>query len=379
MARRAIIIGAGIAGLSAAIALRKAGWKVSLYEQAPSLEPMGAALSLWPNAMAALAWLGCDQPIRDAAQRLTCMSLADANGRIIAPVVVEHILPGASLHVPSRTALQSALLAGLGDIVPNLGKRMAGFSQDDEAVRVRFESGGEAKADLLVAADGIWSKIADQVLGTAPYHAGYGGILALSDAVAGHPSTGQGHEYWGNHERFGLIDVADDCKYWFYMRNEADPAESRALTKAMIGQRMTGWPSAIGAAIAATPATRLIPFSIHARPAPKRLGLGRIVCVGDAAHAMEPNLGQGGCQALEDAVALGIAARSADVTGIVPAYERMRLKRVRQIVMLSKQAGIVPHHMPHWLSQIARVGMRTFMPALGRATQREIYTLPDYV
>ncbi len=378
MARRAIIIGAGIAGLSTAIALRNVGWDVVLYEQAPALEPMGAALSLWPNAMAALTALGCDQRIRGEAQPLIELALIERDGRMISPANVESAMPGGKAYLPERTLLQSALLDGLGGIDPHLGHRVMGFADHGDSVSVAFDNGVQATGDLLIAADGIWSAIATQVVGTVPHHAGYGGVLALSDPVPDHPSTGYGGEYWGQRERFGLIDLPHNRKYWFYMRNESDPEEARRLTHAAIAARMQYWAEPIQAAIAATPADRLIPFSIHARPAPKRLGKGRIICVGDAAHAMEPNLGQGGCQALEDAVALGVAARAADVGAILPHFEKLRLKRIRAVVGLSAQGGIVPHHLPHWLSKLSRSGMRYVFPIVVRRTQSVLFKMPDY-
>jgi 2-polyprenyl-6-methoxyphenol hydroxylase-like FAD-dependent oxidoreductase len=358
--------------------LRQAGWDVALYEQAPALEPMGAALSLWPNAIAALTWLGCDRPVRDNAQQLTELALVERDGRMIAPANVEAALPGASAYLPERTLLQAALLTGLEGVEPRLGHRLIRFTQSADRVSVEFDNGEHDEGDLLVAADGIWSAIATKVIGTSPRHAGYGGVLALSDPVPGYPSTGRGDEYWGMGERFGLIDLTRDRKYWFYMRNEKDPAESRTLTHDWIANRVGEWCAPIQAALAVTPADRIIPFSIHARPAPKRLGQGRIICTGDAAHAMEPNLGQGGCQALEDAVALGIAARGDDVGGILPHFERLRLKRIRSIVALSAQGGIVPHHLPDWLSRISRTGMRQFLPLIVERSQRSLFAMPDY-
>jgi 2-polyprenyl-6-methoxyphenol hydroxylase-like FAD-dependent oxidoreductase len=377
MTRRAIIIGAGIAGLSAAIALREVGWDIALYEQAPALEPLGAALSLWPNAMAALTHLGCDDVIRAEAQPLCQIALVERDGRMIANAGVA-ALPGAQAYLPTRTQLQMALLSGLGTIVPQLDHRLLSFAQDQQGVSVHFENGHQDRGDLLIAADGIWSSIAQDVIGDAPHHAGYGGVLALSDPVPGYPSTGNGREHWGVRERFGLFDLKADRKYWFYMRNEADPAESRALTKTQIAERMADWPDDLQAAVAATQADRLIPFSIHAKPPPRRLGQGRIICVGDAAHAMEPNMGQGGCQSLEDAVALGAVARAAETDAILPAFERLRLKRVRQVVQLSKQAGIIPHHLPPFLSRISRSAMRFAYPMVATRSMRQLYSMPHY-
>jgi len=131
-------------------------------------------------------------------------------------------------------------------------------------------------------------------------------------------------------------------------------------------------------AVEATDPERLIPFSIHAKPPPKKLGYGRIICVGDAAHAMEPNLGQGGCQSLEDAIALGIATRTGDIHQVLPRFEKMRLKRVRKFVSLSKQGAIAPHHLSKSLSRIAKAGMKLVMPLAAKRQMAFLYRLPDY-
>jgi 2-polyprenyl-6-methoxyphenol hydroxylase-like FAD-dependent oxidoreductase len=376
--RRAIIVGAGIAGLSAGIALRQAGWAVEIYEQAPALVPMGAALSLWPNAMAALDQLGCGDAIRAIAQPLMAPILADSKGRLIAELNVGRVLPDSEAFLPRRSELQSALLAGFGHGRLQLGHTLAGCSQDANTVSVSFENGAQAAGDLLVAADGIWSNVAKDLLGVEARHTGYGGVLALSGPVPSCPSAGRGGEYWGVGERFGVFDLKAGRKYWFFMRNEQDAFQTQALTLAVIRARAAAFPAAVRTAIDATDAVALIPFSIHAKPSPNTLGKGRFICVGDAAHAMEPNLGQGGCQAIEDAVALGVATRSTDTLEILPCLEAMRLKRIRQFVTLSTQGAMIPHRLPNPLAEIGRSVLRAAFPLLGPRQMRGLYRLPDY-
>ncbi len=378
MSNTAITIGAGIAGLSVGIALRDAGWDVAVYEQAPKLEAMGAALSIWPNAVAALDQLGCGDAFRKAAPELDTAQLALSTGRTIFLHQISAALPGQRGYLPSRTDLQSVLAKRLGEDCLHLDQRLADWQADERGVDVRFENGTAAHGDLLIAADGIWSRIASAVLGTNAKHAGYGGVLALSDPVVSVPNQAMGTEYWSNGVRFGLFDYVGNRKYWFYMRNEPNGPSAKEVKLDDVRRAVDGWDVSILPTIDATPEARLIPFSIHAKPPPKKLGQGRVICVGDAGHAMEPNMGQGACQALEDAVALGIAARDQDATAVLKRFERMRLKRVRSFVKLSAQGGLVSHRFPALIPILATRGVSALFGASARRQMLSLYQMPDY-
>jgi 2-polyprenyl-6-methoxyphenol hydroxylase-like FAD-dependent oxidoreductase len=380
MPKRAIVIGGGIAGLSAAIALGKADYEVSLYEQAPEIGAMGAALSIWGNAMSALAWLGVADHLSAKTAPITAIEACSQAGRTLFRFDVERAYGAAipAARLPTRTMLQFALMAGAKDVSIQLGQRLARYEQSAEGVAACFEDGSEDKADLLIIADGIWSPTALNLLRTAPRHCGYGGVLALSEVSTDSRASGLASEYWGRGERFGLLDIGEGKRYWFFMRNEASPEESRALKISDIQALLPLWPSEIVAAVESTNADSLIPFSIHAKTAPKRLGLGRIICVGDAAHAMEPNLGQGGCQALEDAVALGIAAQQREGSAILPLFEAMRVKRVRQFVNASRSATVLAQSRNHALAAVGRAAISCVPNRLGEASFAARHRLPDY-
>lgn len=338
--RRAIIIGGGIAGLSAGIALRKAGYAVTLYEQAEALVPMGAALSLWGNAMAGLDWLGCGDAVRAQAARVEQLSLRDTKGRaLFGPVDIGD----SDSYLALRTDLQTTLLETLGAGNVVLDTPVGAARQSGDAVWVEDAHGQAlAEADLLVVADGIHSSLATALLGNVPNYSGYGGFLALADTPP--QARGCGEEIWGDDERFGLFD-GGGAGYWFYMRGGCE-AEIAAMDHDALTIRAASFPARISEAIAATPSDRLIHVSIHARAMPRSFGRGRIICIGDAAHAMEPNQGQGACQGIEDAWVLGVLAQRCPPDAILPEFDRLRMKRVRRAHRDSALIGRIAHGSP---------------------------------
>jgi 2-polyprenyl-6-methoxyphenol hydroxylase-like FAD-dependent oxidoreductase len=368
------VLGGGIAGLAAAIGLRDAGYGVTVFEQAPEIEPLGAAISLWPNAVAALRILGALGPVEREAAPITSMLLATRDGgALLGPWTVGPPRHGERAYLPTRALVQRALAAALGDVPVQLGRRAE--QVDDCSDRVRIHLDGEVfEADLLVAADGIHSATGTALIGNPPQERGYSGVLALSDPVDAAPLDGVAAEYWGRGERFGVFDLGQQRRYWFYMTDEPLPAFDR---EQLLAKARNGWPAAVADAIVATPADRLIPVTIAARAVPRRLAAGRIICVGDAAHAMEPNLGQGACQALEDAVALGTLAVRLQPGDVASAFDRARRRRVVGMMRRAQEGGWAAHG-PYLRQAIARGALRLTPAAVQRRMVDGFYRLPAY-
>lgn len=325
----ASVLGAGIAGLAAAIALRRAGYDVEVIERAATIEPLGAAISVWANGMEALDRLGAGEAIRREAEPIVALSLMTRRGgRLIGPSAPARDRSGGTgAFLARRSLIQSSLLEALRGRVPiHLGCDVATIAQDVDGATLTLADGRVRRADLLVDARGIWSADAPRITSGKVRHAGYGGVLALSDPVEDDGPAGIAAEYWGERERFGVCDLGGGRRYWFYMRDESPGDGPPNLQN--VRERAALFPTPVERAVAATPANRLIPISIHARTRPRRYGEGRIVCVGDAAHAMEPNLGQGACQGLEDALALGHLAEAVGPERIAAGMDRLRLARV---------------------------------------------------
>ena len=170
-----------------------------------------------------------------------------------------------------------------------------------------------------------------------------------------------------------MLDLGHERRYWFYMHDAPAPTPSRDD----LLRRAADWPASVAAAVEATPAERFIPVAITARPVPRRLGVGRIVCVGDAAHAMAPNLGQGACQALEDAVALGAIAGRVGAADIADAFTRARRWRVATVMRRAAEGGVAVHG-ARPVQAAMRTALRLAPALLHRRLVDGLYRLPAY-
>lgn len=327
---RAVIAGGGIGGLASGVALGRAGFDVQVVERAPSLEPLGAGLSLWPNAVHALRALGLGEVADAPGIPRGGGALRRADGSVLAtfdPAEIEQRY-GAPLVGVHRGDLQRALVDALG---PEKVRCDAGASGLAPA-GVRLADGNVLEADLVVGADGLHSVIREQIAGVADPRDS--GIVAYRGVVEQRAEIPAG-ERWGAGSVAGLLPLSRDRVYW-YLAFMGDASGDGGE----LHQRAGEFGSPVPEIVAATEPDAVLCHVPFDRPPPDRMVAGNAALVGDAAHPMLPFLGQGACSALEDAVALGSAvAAEASLDRALAAYEAERLPRAAKLVKGSRTAS----------------------------------------
>lgn len=348
-----IIAGAGIGGLALGCALRRAGRPFVILERAPVLAPVGAGITLSPNAMAALEHLGIAAQVRQAGNEMAEGAICDRRGRILLQVSGKAEKPRVGVPAPrfavgktvaiTRSSLQQVMLDVVGPAVQT-GREVTGFVPHANGITVKLATGAPVEGELLVGADGLHSAVRRIQRGDEPLrYAGYTSWRALvEDVELPHPQRFT--ESWGPGSRFGIVPLGPRRVYWFAVADaplgEKDPADPRPMLHA----RFAAWHAPIDRLIAATAITQIHRADIFDRPPIDRWVQDGAVLLGDAAHPMTPNLGQGGGQAIEDAVVLADAiGREPTIAGALGRYEAQRLTRANGFVVQSLRMGHLAH------------------------------------
>jgi len=391
---RIAIIGAGIGGLTAALALRQFGFEPQVFEQAPALLDVGAAILIWPNAMRVLHQLGLADAVRQHGGIMEQARWLNYDGRLLNNFRFPKTdLPPMALH---RAELQHVLLNALSENSIHLDHVFESYEQRDGEIVARFAGGRSFECDTLIGADGLHSRARAQLLNDGPpaEHA-YVAWRGVVDSVPRSITPGIAYEIYGSGQRFGIGTLGSNKIGWWASINKdlRDPNESKTgnehdgheLYRDELLRSFAGWWAPVPELIRATPVSALIRNVTCDRPPVRKWGEGPMILLGDAIHPITPNLGQGGCLAIEDAAILarcldkyGTANKPEGANSVPDAlrkFESMRFARTATIRRYSRIYGVVGQ----WENSLAVVLRRLALSSVpAKLTKRVLRSLFDY-
>jgi 2-polyprenyl-6-methoxyphenol hydroxylase-like FAD-dependent oxidoreductase len=338
--RTALIVGAGIGGLAAGIALRRAGWSVKIFERAAAARELGFALLLAPNAISALRRLGLADIVIAGGARVTGAEMRRPDGRLLRTfdaTNVLQLLPEPPVVV-LRPVLHGALLEAVGTDV--LGKGALGFEHRDGGVLLKLADETTVHGNVLIGADGIGSTIRRMLHPDEPPPRP-SGLFALRGVVKGiQQQLGglSGLQYFGRGTEAGVARAGEDSIYW-YLSMPADYVRRGPQAPMQVAHRVSAdFEERFQTIVRATHPEDLRLDELSDRDPIRVWGNGCATLLGDAAHPMLPHAGQGAAQALEDAVTLGHTLEFAgNNEAALRRYEQLRFARTRKIVLTARR------------------------------------------
>jgi 2-polyprenyl-6-methoxyphenol hydroxylase-like FAD-dependent oxidoreductase len=346
--RRVLIAGGGIGGIATALALQQQGIDSVVFERAPQLRDGGAGLHIWTNGMLALAHLGVADQVAKIAPAQSVCHFATSTGRIIGKYPVGQFVERygqptvaigrSDLHGIMRDAVTAPIVTGA---------EVTGYTEHTDGVSLHFADGTSEEGDLLVGADGVRSTVRARLLGPQPPD--YTGYIAWRGHAKMTPEEfppGTFRALFGPGTRFTYYDIAPGVVHWMSVAN--GPAGGRdegtpEQTLDMLRARHAGWTAPVRQILDATTPESILRGDVVDRKPGSVWGRGRVTLLGDSAHAVSFNIGQGACLAIEDALVLAghLAAPGATVTQALRAYEAERQERTRPMQLLAHRIGVI--------------------------------------
>lgn len=348
---KAIVIGGGIGGMCAAIALKRFGIETAVYEAVKEIKPVGAAISIWPNGVKCLNWLGMKEPLRALGGPMHYMAYHDyLHGQTMTRFSINPLIEsvGERPYPVARAELQAMLLDTYGRDAVQFGKRVTHIEESGAGVTAWFDDGTEAHGDLLIAADGTHSVIRQHVLGyrTERRYAGYvnwNGLVEIDSSIA---PADQWTTFVGEGKRVSLMPVSGNRFYFFFdVPLPTGLKEDRSTVRDDLQRYFAGWAAPVQKLIASINPETTNRIEIHDIEPFMQLVKGRVALLGDAGHSTTPDIGQGGCAAMEDAIVLATALQtnSLGIEDALLRYQEKRAWRVKDLVLKARKRCDVTH------------------------------------
>lgn len=322
-------------GLASALALRRQGFDVTVFERYDELRVAGVGLNLWPNGVRVIQELGLTRQFIEAANVVSIYRTLASDGSLVSDEDVGSYIErfGAPVTGIFRRELNALLAEALGAAHLRFGYELTTVEDLGDHVECHFANGESASGDFLVGADGVYSRVRTQLFGPCRFrtvhHVRWRGVFAVADAGVDPPIQ---IDVIGQDGHFGWVGIGKGRAYWYAAGDHLDDKD-RAMS------HFRSWSSTpVPAVVEATPVDAIIRSDLMDFDQPlEQWGAGRITLLGDAAHPMLPGIAQGASQALQDALALGESVRMhSDIQRALRAYEQARIVHATDTVVLSR-------------------------------------------
>ncbi|MFT6715648.1 MAG: 2-polyprenyl-6-methoxyphenol hydroxylase-like FAD-dependent oxidoreductase [Saprospiraceae bacterium] len=343
------IIGAGIGGLTTALALEKKGIEYHIFEKSSELSEVGAGIWLAPNALQVLEYLGVLDDIKEKGNTIDRITLGKANLSPISDNSQEKVTEefGFSTIAIHRADLQNILLKRIPDNKISLGKGFQSFEKiENENVKLKFDDGSEFISEFLIGADGINSRVRKQLFPESETRfSGQTCWRGVATIELDKEFENRGIELWGNQIRFGISKISKDKVYWFAVAlDKPNQKDVEGQVKQKLLKMYLNFHPLVKELIAGTPEVNILRNDINDLKPLENWYKNNICLIGDAGHGTTPNIGQGGAQAIEDAYYLSNLIQANPNQNVFNLFQQKRQSKVNMIVKQSWTTG----KMAHW-------------------------------
>ncbi len=372
------IIGAGIGGLTTAIALKEKGINVRIFEQSEEIKPVGAGIILASNAMQVYEKLGLRKVIEKNGNPISSMNITKANLKPISKIDLtyfeqKHKVKNIAIH---RGTLQQILIDKLKSTEINLNHQLNNISKNENGYSLKFKNGSLHQSSILLGADGLNSAVRQNLfpnnkIRTANQICWRG----ITDYNLPLEYRNELNEAWGKTERFGFVQIAENIVYWYALKSFKKSKNDFSINE--IENYFDTYHSVIKEIITSTPKEQINTAEISDLK-PTNIWFKENVClIGDAAHATTPNMGQGACQAIEDAFVLSECLNKYETNRAFEEFQKLRFPKAHQIVNVSWFIGKMAHLSNPILIELRNQIMRLTPSSINRKQSSKIFQLTN--